>query len=347
MPLFARLAREGAWFLFLIILLSPFLFAMHRLAVFHTVPYDDYAGYLLWLAGLPEGGFPDSPYCYRLLSMVVAWPVFRVVPALGLTNTPHDVSPLWLRATLALNIVNYLCLIAGSMLIARLGRRRCGMSAAEAALAGALLFCLGWFTQLLGIDGIAILLIVLAISLIDAPVCFGSVMLVAVGANEKVLLVLALWTGVRFVLVPTDRRRFTWPTAISVAALVAYFAMISFLHYPGNEYQTSDGAVIRIVLDNLRAYASGRGIVLNVLPIVLLLFLWAFGHFRARPNSDARFRAVDVLVILGLAAVALRFTLLFQAGRIAMHAAPLFVIPAIQRLRGVTPMPPNLSRVSR
>jgi hypothetical protein len=42
---------------------------------------------------------------------------------------------------------------------------------------------------------------------------------------------------------------------------------------------------------------------------------------------------VDGLVILGLVAVALRFTLLFQAGRIAMHAAPLFVIPAILRLR--------------
>jgi hypothetical protein len=333
MPLYARLAREGAWFVFLILLLSPFLFAMHRLAVFHTVPYDDYSGYLLWLAGSPEGGFPDSPYCYRLLSVAMAWPVFRVVPALGLTNTPHDVSPLWLRATLALNIVNYLCLVAGAMLIARLGRRRCALSAAEAALAGALLFGLGWFTQLLGIDGIAILLIVLAISLIDAPVWFALAMLLAIGANEKVLLVLALWSVARVVLVAADRRRFAWPAAISVAALVAYFAMISFLHYPGNEYQTSDGSVVSIILDNLRAYASGRGIVLNVLPIVLLLVMWAFGHVALRAEGDARFRAVDGLVILGLVAVALRFTLLFQAGRIAMHAAPLFVIPAILRLR--------------
>jgi hypothetical protein len=45
------------------------------------------------------------------------------------------------------------------------------------------------------------------------------------------------------------------------------------------------------------------------------------------------FRRSDVLVIPALAAVALVLTHLFQAGRIVMHAAPLYVVPAVAAMQ--------------
>jgi hypothetical protein len=54
--------------------LEPLFFIIDRITVFDTVPRDDYAPFLLWLAGPPGGAFQGSPYGYRLLTMVAAKP---------------------------------------------------------------------------------------------------------------------------------------------------------------------------------------------------------------------------------------------------------------------------------
>jgi hypothetical protein len=317
--------------------LSPFLFVLHRLAVFHTVPYDDYAPYLLWTAGTGQGFVPDSPYCYRLLAMVAALPFFWVAPPLGLTNTPAGESALWLRATLALDLLNYLALVAAAMLTARTASRRCGLSRPEAILAGATVFALGWFVQLDGIDGVAMLLISAGLALVENPIAFTALMLVAVGMDEKVPLVLALWLGARVVLVGRDRGWLIRPFAAAAGAVIVYFAMVAILHLPGNEYQTDPSGFIGTVRRNLSATLSARGAILNILPVAVLTGLAIYGHAHHAPVATPLFRAVDGLVIAGLCGVALMFTQFYQAGRIVMHAAPLFAIPAVAALRNRRP----------
>ncbi len=315
------------------IVLSPFLFVLHRLAVFHTVPYDDYAPYLLWTAGTGQGFVPDSPYCYRLLSMIAALPFFWVAPPLGLTNTPAGESILWLRATLALNLLNYLALVTAAMLTARTASRRCGLSRPEAVLAGATVFALGWFVQLDGIDGVALLLISAAVALVESPIAFAALMLVSIGMDEKVPLVMAIWLGARVVLIGSDRMWLVRPFAAAAGAVALYFAMLAILRLPGNEYQTDPSGFLGTVRQNLLATLSGRGAVLNILPVAVLTGLAVWGHARRATVGRPLFRAVDILVIAGLCGVALMFTQFYQAGRIVMHAAPLFAIPAVAALR--------------
>jgi hypothetical protein len=331
------LTARGLWLAFLAgaVALSPFLLVLHRLAAFHTVPYDDYAPYLLWLDGSEGGVFPGSPYGYRVLSMLAALPLLHLLAPLPLTNLAADAPPLWLRATLALNVINYLALVAAGVLTLRTAVRRCGLTRSEGALAGLLLFALAWYTQLAAIDGLALLLITAGVTLLDRPRAFAALLLISVAANEKVALVLALWLGARVALVAGDRARLAGRFGVAAAAVGVYFAAVLLLRLPGNAYQTDAAGMPGIIRANLLAYASPRGLLLNVLPIAVLTGLAAVGHRRAACLCAPLFRGADMAVIAGLAGVALVFTQFFQAGRIVMHAAPLFVIPGVAALREV------------
>jgi hypothetical protein len=278
------LSRTTPWllaYLGLVILLTPLLFAIHRMTVFHTVPYDDYSPYVLWLAGTGQGGIPPSPYCYRILSVLAAVPFFEVLPPLGLTNAPADASPLWLRASLAINVVNYLAMIAAAVITAKVAIRRCGASPSEGALAGTLLFALAWFTQVVALDGLALLFIAAAVALVERPLAFLALLVISIAVNEKVALVVTLWLAARVVLVPADRSRLWRPCVFAGGALALYFLVIAVLHIPGNEYQLDPGRSVATLAFNLRAYLTGRGVVLNLLPIGLLTGL-AF----PRPSSQ-------------------------------------------------------------
>ncbi len=310
---------------------SPVFFVINRLAVFNTVPRDDYAGYLLWLLGQPGGAFPDSPYCYRVLSMVAATP-FMLLPAIPLSNLPPGTDPAWLRATAALSALAYFSLVGLFVLGARLGRVRAGLSGREAAAAGGLLVLLTLYTQITAIDPLAILLIAAGLCGLERPGWFAALLLASVLVNEKVALVLAIWLTLRCVLDGADRRLFLRQWGAAVMAVAVYGAVVRFVPFPGNEYQTTLASLPVTVRENLAAYGTVRGVVLNVLPAVVLFGL---GVFAARRGVTAPwFRLTDALMVPAMLGVALVLTHLFQAGRLAMHAAPLFVGPVVAGLRG-------------
>jgi hypothetical protein len=61
----------------------------------------------------------------------------------------------------------------------------------------------------------------------------------------------------------------------------------------------------------------------------VLLAVAALGwRYAGRARIAAMFRPLDLLLIPGLVMVALILTQMFQTGRIVMHAAPLYVLPA-------------------
>lgn len=313
-----------------VIVLSPFLVVLYRLCVFHTVPYDDYAPFLLWLAGSDQGRLPDSPYVYRLGAMILAWPVFSLVPPVGFTNLPADTPAQWLRATLAINLISYLALVGAAAVTCHTAVRGCRLAPTQGLIAGMLVFILGWFTGIEAIDGVSLLLITLGIAWVMQPLPFALLAALSVGINEKVALVLAIWLAVRMLLVPADRARLAWPAAVAAMAVVAYFALVATLRMPGNEYQTNVAGFLGTIMMNLGAYASARGLALNIFPILILAAVAAWGH---RTPAVAPFNRADVLTIPALMGVALVFTQFFQAGRIVMHAAPLFAIPAAAAIR--------------
>lgn len=321
--------RAGGWLAGFALLLHPAFFLIYRLSVFNTMPRDDYAAFLLWTVGNPEGVLPISPYCYRVLSMVLAAPFYYVMPALQLTNLPPGLSPAYLKATAALSALAFLAWIAGAMLIYAIAVGKCGLSRRDGILAAGLLFALGLFGQIAAIDLLTIALVTLGVALLDRRWSFCVFVLVSILANEKIALVLAIWLTIRCVLSLEDRAAFGVQCISAILAVVAYFVLIRIVQMAGNGYQLDPAGYPLTLRENLAAYFSARGVLLNIVPVAILMAIAVFGHRGRRQAGGRLFRPADILVIPALIGVALLLTHLFQAGRIVMHAAPLFVIPAI------------------
>jgi hypothetical protein len=323
--------RAGAGVGALALLLHPLFFLIYRLSLFNTMPRDEYAYFLLWMVGSPEGRLPISPYCYRLLSMVLAAPFYYLLPVIQLTNMPEGLSPAYVRATAALSALAFVAWIAGAMLVYTMAVAKCGLSRRDGALAGVLMFALGLQGQIAAIDPVTFALVALGVALADRRWWFCGFVLVSILANEKVALVLAIWLTIRCTLDRTDRQLFGPQCLAALLAVVGYFLMLKLVQIPGNNYQLNPADYPLTLRENLAAYFTARGLLLNVIPIAILTGIAAFGHLRAQPTGRL-FRPADILVIPVLVGVALLLTHLFQAGRIVMHAAPLFVIPAVAAL---------------
>lgn len=324
-----------SWLHFLAILaalaiaLEPLFFTIDRIMVFNTVPRDDYAPFLLWLAHAPGGALPGSPYGYRILTIVVALPLYYLLPSLHLTNLPPAQTPDYVQATAALAALAYLSLIAAGMLTYRLARDRILLPRAEAVTAGMLASLLILYTQFFGIDAFAVLLVTAGLYLLPRPAWFAALVIPAAFANEKVAIVFALWLTLRCATSPEDRRRFAAPWLAAIAAIVVYAAALLLLHLPGNAYQLEPGGYPATLLANLRASVSARGLLLNALPVTVLLMIGAMGWGYARRRDFAGLlRPIDLLMIPALVLIALVLTQFFQTGRLVMHAAPLYVVPA-------------------
>jgi hypothetical protein len=309
--------------------LEPLFFTIDRLMVFDTVPRDDYAPFLLWLVGAPGGAFPGSPYGYRLLTMVVASPLYYVLPALRLTNLPVALTPQYVQATAALAALSYLSLLGAGLAAYGVTRDRLGLPRREATLAGILLGLLILHSQFFGIDAFAILLVTAGIYLLSRPLSFALLIVPSVFANEKVAIVFALWLTLRCMCSAADRRLFRAQWLATLTAIMVYIAALLILHLPGNGYQIEPGGYQETLLSNLRASMSPRGLLLNALPVLMLFTIGALGWcYGERPYLGTLFRPVDLLVMPGLVLIALVLTQFFQTGRIVMHAAPLYVVPA-------------------
>jgi len=237
------------------------------------------------------------------------------------------------QATAALAALSYLSLLAAGLLTYRIARVRIGLPRREATLAGVLSSLLILHSQFFGIDAFAILLVAGGVYLLSRPFGFAMLILPAMFANEKVGIVFALWLTLRCSSSNADRRRFSAQWFVAIAAIATYLAALLVLRLPDNGYQLEPNGYLATLLTNLHASISARGLLLNALPVAVLLAVGALGwHCGERAYLADLFRPVDLLVIPALVLVALVMTQLFQTGRIVMHAAPLYVIPAAAAL---------------
>ena len=314
----------AAGFLACVVVLSPFFWAIYRTMAFNTMPRDDYAPFVLWVLGRPGGAFPGSPYGYRILSAVAAAPLYLLLPPLHLTNLPATTPIPYLRATAAIALLSYGSAIASGFLIAGFSRR-CGLRMPEAGLAGAALFLLCWHSQIYGIDPFTILLVTILLSLTRHPRIFAVLAVVSVIADEKACMVMVIWLTIRCVLDGRGWKELSGAWIASLGALAVYFLMIKLVHLPGNQYQLNPSGYLQTIGANLAVNLSGRGMVLNFVPTGIL-FLIALIGWPTLPLWP--FSRLDILVIPALVMLALTVTEDFQIGRIVMHAAPLFVVPA-------------------
>jgi hypothetical protein len=325
-PSFVRFVGCAALFLTTI----PLFFEIYRTAAFNTVSRDDYAPYLLGLVGDPHGKFPGSPAGYRLFSVAPAILFYHLLP-LYTFKTLDVVDIPYLRATQALAMFSYLAIVLTAVVMGRIARRRYGASLLS-SLAVALLSVL--LTDLVGrpgVDVIAVFMISLVLLCQDQPLLFTILLLLSAGVNEKIPLLFTAVMGARLAVSTWrpgwagDRRPAYWQWLAPLLALGMYAIARAYVRLPGHEEQTSVQAFLPSVVAFVFYTLSPKGLVLNLLPIVvLLLIMWVAyqgnaGHGgRLLPLSDIS----GFLVLSMLASVA---SLGYTVGRLVMYAFPLYL----------------------
>jgi hypothetical protein len=305
----------------------PVFFVLYRLMIFQTTPRDDYAYYLLWLAHAPGGALPGSPYIYRIFSIVLAWPLYHLLPVFHLTNIPASTPIPYQRATAALALLSDIGALAASVLTFGVAQRL-GKTALTALLSALLVYGGGWFTQMEGIDTVTILGVVGVVILLQKPDRYFPALLALTFVNEKIAIITFLFLALRCATSADDRKQFGVKLGIAALALAVYGAVLATLHVGGNAYQLTPSGYPANFVHNLAVNLSLRGVLLSWGPTALFLALALIG-LHGQPSLFSR---RDALLAPALVAVGMVLTQDFNIGRVVMMAIPLVAIPAAERL---------------
>jgi hypothetical protein len=304
----------------------PLYIETYRSMVFQTFPRDDYAPYLLWMAG--EGGrSPGSPFAYRVLSVAVALPFYYALPVYRFTNLDAvDVG--YLRATQALAFVSWVALAGLAVLVYRLARDRLGASPLAGGVAFLATPLYAQYTGICGVDPLAMLLIAAAYYTLRMPAAFAPILIVSAAFNEKIPIVFALLLGGRLLASPRAALR-EYPIQIvaCAGALLGYLALRQMLNIPGNERQMQPQTYFQSAMLLLTLTFSLKGMFQNVFPVAIILAAYAFVWRRRDSIPAAYWSRADIIVPLGLAAVGAAINVKYTLGRLVVHALPL-VVPA-------------------
>jgi hypothetical protein len=306
----------------------PIFLVLYRMMIFQTVPRDDYAPYLLWIAGAPTGALPGSPYIYRYFSMLLAWPFYHLLPVFHLTNIPQTVDATYERATAALAMLSDIAAIAAAVLTFDIARRG-GKPTLVSTLSAVFIYGGCWFTQIEGIDSVTILGIVIVVLLLRVQDRYFLALIPLTFVNEKITIIAFLFLAIRSATSAIDRQLLHRKLAVAVVALAAYVGALGCIHAGGNAYQVTPSGYLANFITNIEVNLSFRGVLLSWAPSALLLVLALIGTHN---DPSSLFSKRDALLIPALIAVALTLTRDFQVGRIVMMAIPVFAIPAAERL---------------
>lgn len=310
--------------LLLFLMTIPRFFDIYRTMAFKTIPHDDYATYLLHFLG--EDSYftiAYSPYGYRVLSYLAAVPFYKLLPVYRFTNLP-PIDENYLGAFQALAMSSYLASLGACLMIYLTAKKRLRLSVPISLLAAFMAYVLFGFTNMPAVDPMAIFLISLLIYFIEQPVPFAAIVLLSVAFNEKVSLVLGMLLLARLAF---QRKAFQerWQLLFTLLAMASYFLIRTVVGLPGFEHQTSLGSFLPSFMYTLQDTLSLKGIIQNLLPILILLLLYFFALQSLKYKKTAYFYWSDILVLAGLALLAFVTRLEYTVGRIVMYSFPLYL----------------------
>ena len=306
----------------------PIFFEIFREAAFNTVPRDDYASYLLALAG--QGGqFPGSPYAYRILSVLAALPFYLPPAALPLYQPGQPRSGrIEGRRSAGDGFLSIHPPDGGGSLLDG-PKALPGLASSASILAGLAALVLSDHISRPGIDPLAVLLIACLFYAFDRPVLFSVLVLLSAGFNEKIPFIFAVLALSRWVWRRWFARNQGLPgvglqLAAACLSLLAYFAARAILRLPGFEGQADPLSFFPHLAATMGYLFSLKGLVLNLIPILVLFTLAGLsassGHAAGCPYALA-----DVACAFVLLGLALGTDLQFTVGRVVMYAYPLYL----------------------
>lgn len=308
----------------------PIFLDVYRLTVYRTMPYDDYAPYLLWLLGEPGGQLPvpASPHVYRIGAVTLALP-FYYLPLVEF-SAPTGGTTVYRLATQAICLANVVYVSLAALTMAAYARLRLLVGIEWSIILALMALLLSRYEGMNNVDGIAALpMVLLYLSAVDRRLGFFCLFLV-IGAfvNEKTIIASFMFVCFRFLSEARYRRDYGWLAGANAAALVLYLVAVNLVVFPGNEYQRDLGTYLPSAFGMLMLSLSAKGLFINLWPLIVLAALWWIAIIA--PPSERFTKPVDLLVLLGLAAMAFLLDVKYAVGRIVMYTLPLYLIGAVQ-----------------
>lgn len=303
----------------------PSFFETYRIMIFDVMPRDSYEEYLLYFVGHSDGHIKGSPFGYRVISVLLAVPFYYLLPAIKFSLLEPGMDLAHLKAIQALAFTSYLMTAAGAIMIYRILRDRLHANVVTAFATCLLLpLCIG-YTAPYGIDPTAIFWIGLCFYFFESLVWFIPLLLLSVIVNDKVFLSFFCLLGARFLLEPRySLSHYRWQSFTVLAAFCLYVAIVLIVQLPGNIEQTTPTTYWASLQETIIRDLQPRGLILNVLPTFLVLVLY-LSAIRFADSAGAYYRRPDILVPLGMFAIAHLFNLDFNVGRVVMHPLPFYL----------------------
>lgn len=332
---------RAAWLLLLALLVAasaPRFFSIYRAAAFETFPRDPYETYVLHLAGEPGGQVPGAPHAYRLFTVAAAVPVYHAVPTLYAFSKLKGVDARRLRATQAMALVSWLALL-GLCAATGLAARSLGAGPLTALGAALAAWMLAEGTNLLAMDTVALCLVAALSLALPRARWFVPGILVSAGFNEKIPLLFLALLAARAIAARAAGTRFTpRPQLLAAAAAVALYVAARFA-FPlsGGEHQTDPSTFAGSALHMAALAFSPKGLLLNLLPALCVLALWAIARnlqsaARGPAGTGGVFHPADLAAFVLLAALAFAARVEFGAGRVLLYCFPLYLPAAFASL---------------
>ncbi len=318
--------------IFLILLFAfiseEFFFDAYRVAAFNITPHDsNYVEYILYFMGELTSP-PESPFYYRIISVLIALPLVDLLPFFKFSALPADISDAHLKAIQALSFVTYVAAIITSILCYKITRSRFHASESTAIVVLFITMILLRHTMIQGIDVISVMLICLILYYINNKFIYSTLILLSIGLNEKVVMIFFILLWARFIF--NHDRRLLLQLVITTFALLIYFIMIKYVFpHAGGSGLTDTSMFLDTFKVAITRSFSIKGIILNVLPFMFLLVLYFMAREEnKRPliNNSTYFSNTDVLVLLSLFFIGhILAPIIFNIGRIVMYTFPFYL----------------------
>ncbi len=313
----------------------PIYYQILRESAFNVIPRDDYAPFLLHIIDRSKGEIPPAPFVYRFLSVVVAIPLYFLLPVYLFTNLGvFDIS--YYKALQALAMTSYLSIIGCSVMIYFISRRRLEASPLSSMIASFVGLLLSNFISRVGIDPFTVFIISLLVFWIPRKSHFAILVVCAVFVNEKIPFMFFCAMSMRYIwsaFYVHDYKSYIYQLAASFLSLFIYYSTICIFHFPGNEHQLNVHNYLHNLIANLSLLLTLKGIVLIIIPVMIMLSIVMIFIKEIRINERMRkvFSLGDVAVLAALLMLSLVVNVQYNVGRIVMLSFPIY-LPALSCL---------------
>jgi hypothetical protein len=314
--------------LLFILLTQNIFFDIYRGAVFNIIPHDDYGRYLLEILGEEGGEIADSPYIYRVLTVLPAVPFYYTLPIYRFTNLEHK-SDNYLRAVEALSMVSYLSILLLSFVIYKITKERFGADELTSILSLFITLLLIRHTGIYSADAIALLLIAIIVYYLDNKLVFSILILLSIILNEKIAIIFTALMFSRWIF---KQQKLNLYVIVPLIALIIYFSIRFLFPFHGNESHLLPHTYFSSFITNLAHTFSLKGLVLNIIPTILCILMFVFAYFKSKESKNINiiyFTKVDFMPILVLLLISHLINVDYNIGRIVLHCFPLYLPLAI------------------